>query len=264
MENEEKTDFFKGARPGDRRILRGDPDRTAAKLKKTPYYWWYKCLKQSESYKACCNSEGKGILSAVYEDFGDVFKWPWELWAEKYGRRIFVERKPLPKVELLTRQSMDSARPSKLNLILNVPLTVTKRKLLADFRNILNQHHDGRDLDVNRHGTSKRPLLKSRVQMGMVELLLAVHSERKYNKNLPLWKVGENAGVKIAFTHNSIPEGRPRILTIEEEKRRMAIVTSGYLKKARWLIENAEIGIFPLTREPTAIDYLKARLNPPK
>ena len=79
-----------------------------------------------------------------------------------------------------------------------------------------------------------------------------------------MWKVGENAGVKIAFTHKSIPEGRPRILTIEEEKRRMAIVTSGYLKKARWLIENAEIGIFPLTREPTAIDYLKARLNPPK
>jgi len=264
MENQEKTDFFKGGRPGERRIPRGDPERTAAKLKKTPYYWWYQCLKKSDSYRECCKNQGKGRLSALYDDFGDVFKWPWEMWAEKYGRRLFVERKATPKVEVLSNQQISTSRSSTNNLIVNVPLTVTKRKLVADFKKILNEYHKGRELDVHQHGTSRRPLLKSRVQMKMVELLLAVHEERKRNKKNPLWKIGDACGVKIAYSSNNLPEGKPRILSIDEEKRRIAIVTSGYLKKARWLLDNAENGLFPLTRKPTAEDYKKARLTPPK
>lgn len=264
MEFDEKTDFFKGGKPGERRISRGDPDRTAAKLRKTPYYWWYQCLRKSESYKECCKNQGKGRLSSLYDDFGDVFKWPWEMWAEKYGRRIFVERKSTPKIDIVSRQAVLSSRPSTPHIFLNVPLTVTKRKLMADFRKILNEHHDGRELNVHQYGTSRRPLLKSRVQMTMVELLLAVYEEKKANKKMPLWRVGENAGVKIAYGSKSITKNDSAILSIDEEKRRMAIVTSGYYKKACWLIDNAENGLFPLTRKPTADDYKKARLTPPK
>lgn len=264
MQNEEITDFFKGGRPGERRIPKGDPEQTAAKLKKTPYYWWYQCLRKSEAYRECCKNQGKGRLSSLYDDFGDVFKWPWEMWAEKYGRRLFVERKQTPKAQVLSRQEIQSARPSETNLVINVPLTVTKRKLVADFKKILNEHHKGRDLDVHQYGTSRRPLLKSRVQMKMVELLLTVYEERQRNKKSPLWKIGDLSGVKIAFMYESLPEGRKRILSIDEEKRRIAIVTSGYLKKARWLLDNAENGLFPLTRKPTDEDYKKARLTPTK
>jgi hypothetical protein len=264
MEFEGKTEFFKGGRPGERRIPRGDPERTAAKLKKTPYYWWYQCLKKSDSYRECCRNQGKGRLGSLYDDFGDVFKWPWEMWAEKFGRRLFVERKATPKVEVLSNQQITTSRSTINNLIVNVPLTVTKRKLVADFKKILNDYHKGRELNVHQYGTSRRPLLKSRVQMSMVELLLAVYEEKKANKKMPLWRVGENAGVKIAYGSKSITKNDSAILSIDEEKRRMAIVTSGYYKKACWLIDNAENGLFPLTRKPTADDYMKARLTPPK
>jgi hypothetical protein len=180
----------------------------------------------------------------------------------RYGKYIFVERKPFKEVVSLTNESLRRARVNKHNLILEIPLTVTVSTLMRKIKKEILLKHQGRRLDVNAYGTSKRPLLKSRVQIEMIELLLGVFEERKRNPNLPLYKIGERSGVKIAYMSRMDDENR--ILTIEEEKRRMAIVTSGYLKKSRWLIDNAEMGLFPLTRKPTAEDFKKAKVSPPK
>ena len=167
-----------------------------------------------------------------------------------------------PKVEQIRKSDIESISPTQDKILLSIPLSISRVTLMRQIGKIIKANHDGRKLDVFKRSTAKRPLLKSRVQMPMVEILLEAMAVRKKNKELPLWKVGDLAGVKIAYM--SRIDDKHRILSIDEERRRMAIVTSGYLAKARWLIDNAENGLFPLTRKPTSEDYKKARVSPPK
>ena len=259
IENNTENEYFKGARRGERRIPLGDSESLAAKLRGTPYYWWYQTLKASRAYRECCKNQGKGWLSKIYDDFGDVML-PWPIWINKYGKDIFTERNPFSDVKALSQQDLRTAVVNRDTLILEIPMTVTVATLMRKIKKQILLKHPGRKLDVHAYGTSKRPLLKSRVQVEMIELLLNVHHERQLHPDYPLWKVGERAGVKIAYMSKSGESNR--ILTIEEEKRRMAIVTSGYLNKARWLIDNAEQGMFPLTRQPTHKDFQRARIKP--
>ena len=261
MEQTTENEFFKGARPGQRRSVRSDADGIASRLKGTAYYGWYKTLRASESYRETCRNKGEGRLASLYEDFGDVYM-PWDMWATRYGRKIFTERQALPRAEQIRKSDVENMRITQDNILLNIPLTISRVTLMRQIGKIIKDNHAGRKLDVFKRSTSKRPLLKSRVQMPMIEILLEVMSVRIKNKELPLWKVGELAGVKIAYM--SRIDDKHRILSIDEERRRMAIVTSGYLNKARWLIDNAENGLFPLTRKPTTEDYRKARVTPPK
>ena len=261
MEQTTENEFFKGARPGERRSVRSDADGISARLKGTAYYGWYKTLRASESYKEVCRNKGQGRLASLYEDFGDVFM-PWDLWAVRYSRKIFAERTALPKVEQIRKSDIESIGSTQDKILLSIPLSISRVTLMRQIGKIIKANHDGRKLDVFKRSTAKRPLLKSRVQMPMVEILLEAMAVRKKNKELPLWKVGDLAGVKIAYM--SRIDDKHRILSIDEERRRMAIVTSGYLAKARWLIDNAENGLFPLTRKPTSEDYKKARVSPPK
>jgi hypothetical protein len=261
MEQNTENEFFKAARPGQRRFVRGEGDEIASRLKGTAYYGWYKTLRASESYRETCRTKGGGRLASLYEDFGDVYM-PWDMWVARFGRKIFTERQALPKVEQLRKSDIENLKVTQEDILLKVPLTISKVTLMRQIGKIIKEKHSGRKLDVFKRSTSKRPLLKSRVQMPMVEILLEVNAARAKHKDMPLWKVGELAGVKIAYM--SRVDDKHRILSIDEERRRMAIVTSGYLNKARWLIDNAENGLFPLTRKPTAEDYKKARVTPPK
>lgn len=261
MEQTTENEFFKGARPGQRRSVRSDADGIASRLKGTAYYGWYKTLRASESYRETCRNKGQGRLASLHEDFGDVYM-PWDMWVARYGRKIFAEREALPKVEQIRKSELENIRSRQDKILLSVPLSISRVTLMRQIGKIIKANHDGRKLDVFKRSSSKRPLLKSRVQMAMIEILLEVMSVRIKNKELSLWKVGELAGVKIAYM--SRIDDKHRILSIDEERRRMAIVTSGYLSKARWLIDNAENGLFPLTRKPNAEDYRKARVTPPK
>jgi hypothetical protein len=60
----------------------------------SPYYWWWQYLRRNADYIACCERGGKGRLSKLYKDFGDVrednfHKW----WTEgDRGVELFAEQ----------------------------------------------------------------------------------------------------------------------------------------------------------------------------
>ncbi len=61
---------------------------------RSPYYWWWQYLRRNADYIACCERGGKGRLSKLYKDFGDVrednfHKW----WTEgDRGVELFAEQ----------------------------------------------------------------------------------------------------------------------------------------------------------------------------
>ena len=173
MEQSTENEFFKGARPGQRRSVRSDADGISSRLKGTAYYGWYKTLRASESYRETCRNKGEGRLASMYEDFGDVYM-PWDMWAARYGRKIFTERQALPRAEQIRKSDVENMRFTQDNILLNVPLTISRVTLMRQIGKIIKDNHAGRKLDVFKRSTSKRPLLKSRVQMPMIEILLEV------------------------------------------------------------------------------------------
>ena len=46
----------------------------------SPYYWWYQFLRLNKDYAATCKRGGRGHLSSLYRDFGDVFVLDFKAW----------------------------------------------------------------------------------------------------------------------------------------------------------------------------------------
>ena len=136
-----------------KRLPPNPPFIKAPPYKTSVYYYWWEFLRRSDAYKRCCKSGGKGKLSKLYEDFGDVFEisegkygeefhtfWNW--WTSKHpvsnesrGQTLFAE----PKARSLT-ETVSSATPSDDTLIIEVPLELRTAFLVNQFRKVLQQH----------------------------------------------------------------------------------------------------------------------------
>ena len=61
----------------------------------SPYYWWWAYLRRSEAYIKCCEKGGKGPLSKLYADFGDVREDDFRKWwtTGDHGAQLFAEQR---------------------------------------------------------------------------------------------------------------------------------------------------------------------------
>lgn len=69
--------------------------------RKSPAYWWYRCLQDNDEYEYCCRHEGKGEMASMYADFGDVFELSFAQWWMRHGRKLFTEIKPFKKTLII-------------------------------------------------------------------------------------------------------------------------------------------------------------------
>ena len=59
------------------------------------FYWWWAYLKRNSEYLQSCEAEGKGVLAALYADFGDVRGDEFRSWwggSFQRGAYLFAER----------------------------------------------------------------------------------------------------------------------------------------------------------------------------
>ena len=66
---------------------------------RSPYYWWWAYLRRSEAYIKCCEKGGKGPLSKLYTDFGDVREDDFRKWwtTGDHGAELFAEQRQAVK-----------------------------------------------------------------------------------------------------------------------------------------------------------------------
>jgi hypothetical protein len=72
--------------------------------------------------------------------------------------------------------------------------------------------------------------------------MLDLYALRKRKPDLTLWQLGEAAGLELDLMARTTEETE---MTTQEERIRMTIAVSRYLKQARNLIWNATEGVFP-------------------
>lgn len=219
--------------------------------RKSPAYWWYRCLQANDEYEYCCRHEGKGKMASMYADFGDVFELSFAQWWMRHGRKLFTEIKPFKKTQIInSNQQLENTRISKDKLIIEIPLTLRKQTVIRQIGRILKAEYEGRVVDVTKASTARRKIIKNKMRMSTVEQLLKVKEVRDANPRMTLNEVGIAAGIMLDLNARIYDESP---MTEADERRRMTIAIGRLLKQAKNLIINAGMGKFPSLQQPTEI-----------
>lgn len=219
--------------------------------RKSPAYWWYRCLRANDEYEYCCRHKGKGKMAGTYADFGDVFGLAFDRWWVGNGRKIFTETKPLKKVRRLENDAdLRQLRSSNNKLILEIPLTLRRQTASRQIGLLVKKAYEGRVIDVMEHSTARRKIIKSKMRMSTVEQLLKVLEVRTRNPKLTLNEVGIKAGIELDLMARSV-DGE--VMDDAAERRRMTLAVGRLLSQARNLVTNAGLGKFPSLKKPPAI-----------
>jgi len=216
------------------------------KARKTWYYVWYECLTLSDAYLHCCANNGKGRLRDMWLDFGDVRK-PFPLWWQRTGRYLFAERKAVPEVVVYTNhRDLDDINTLKGKLMIEIPLNLRRSTVVRKVNKIIKDAWEGRDVVPREQSTARRKLAKSKLRRATVDTMLELYRLRKRYPDHTLWQLGQRAGIDLDLMARTTEEVN---LTPAQERARMNIAVSRYLRQARNLIWNATEGVFPSIKD---------------
>ncbi len=216
------------------------------KARKTWYYVWYECLTLSDEYLHCCDNNGKGRLRDMYQDFGDVRK-PFPLWWQRTGRYLFAERKAVPEVVVYTNhRDLDDINTLKGKLMIEIPLNLRRSTVVRKVNKIIKDAWEGRDVIPREQSTARRKLAKSKLRRATADTMLELYRLRKLYPDYTLWQLGQRAGIELDLLARTTDEVN---LTPAQERARMNIAVSRYLRQARNLVWNATEGVFPSIKE---------------
>ena len=216
------------------------------KARKTWYYVWYECLTLSDEYLHCCDNNGKGRLRDMWLDFGDVRK-PFPTWWQRTGRYLFAERKAVPDVIVYTNhRDLEDVNSLKGKLMIEVPLNLRRSTVVRKINKIIKDAYEGRDVIPREQSTARRKLAKSKLRRATVDTMLELYRLRKRYPDYTLWQLGQRAGIELDLLARTTDEVN---LTPAQERARMNIAVSRYLRQARNLVWNATEGVFPSIKE---------------
>lgn len=220
-------------------------DEIAYEMRQARHSWyalWYRCLRLSEEYQHCCSNSGKGRLKHLYDDFGLV-NTRFDYWWRDIGRNLFAERKLIPKVQVhRDRIDLDEVRNFRHKIIIEVPLSLRKSTAVRQLNKLLKEAYKDREVIPREQSTARRKLAKSKIRKETVNKILNLYELRLKKPELTLWQLGKLAGVELDLQARSTAG---EMMTLQQEKIRMGIAVSRYLKQARNLIWNATEGTFP-------------------
>jgi hypothetical protein len=211
------------------------------------YYYWWAFLRLSERYKQCCENDGEGELSELYNYFGDIRDGDFMRWwtkggnsrdgkRTKYsGRRLFSlgARYPIREInDPLLDKELETER-----IVLSIPIGADLTRLTAEFKRLMRPLIEDR---IREHGeekrealfevTSKNPSLKS-----LRKILIAWDTKQR-RPDLGRYALAKELGItaKIEGDEDDVDH---KIAVSNELNRRLG--------KAELLIRNVERGRFP-------------------
>ena len=220
---------------------RSKVEKSQEQFKNSVYYLWWEYLRRSEAYKKCCSSGGKGKLKNIYRDFGDVFSTDFKSWwqSNERGAYLFAEQLP-PKFQPI--KSMPEEVTMNQVIVLQVPLALPKRFLMAEFQKLLNAHHSGKRGRRNNVSSTARYPVTGHIDTDALQKCLRVYDMKIENPKMPLWQITQQCK---AIKRDAIIEDGDTQAIITNKKLILANTASRLVKKAGLIIQNVENGIFP-------------------
>jgi hypothetical protein len=243
--------IFKGMRSSRYR----DVDVLLGDAISSPYFLWWSCLRRSKDYWWVCRRNGIADdmrLRHMYNDFGMIYEMTFEQWWEQRGINLFSEQIALPAVRMLNPHKLQLSKGMNTHLLLEIPLHMTERTIIAQVRAHLRQHPQQ---EVQRVTTARRKLSKLiGIRQDVIESALEVwrvHHQSRDGRQVD--KIGQAKGNKslyqigkeLKLVDSCMPAATDNKERAAKRVNGMKVAVSRMLARANNLIENAAAGTFP-------------------
>lgn len=173
------------------------------------------------------------------------------VWWRETGRFLFSEAKRPAKVQKLDLDTLQEHEFREGALLLEIPLSIRKETIIKQVKQLLEEVHEGRSLDLVATSTAQLKLHTKRYRLRTLETEYWVLLYKILFPEASIWQIGDR--LRIA------PQLRVRGADRKASVRMFANMNSlggRYLYKARFTLANVELGIFPNADDPMLDDEL--------
>lgn len=216
--------------------------RSEDSWKRTIYYLWWAYLRHNSEYIECCASGGRGPMSSLYEDFGDVRDESFKDWWMTGDRAIRLFAEPIANDSVRVLSEGESVPSSIEGLTVFVPLTFPKSFLQRKFREILAKHHNQKRGYQYAKASRAKYQFEGQPNIPALTLALIVYEYRLAYPKKKLWEIGNEIANVLKDQKIRKTDDRP---TVTYKKRVLAIAVKRYLKRAEESIRRVGLGLSP-------------------
>lgn len=239
--------FFKGF-PG---YSRSDLVQEARDAEDTVYYWWWRFLRLSP---VVWFSLSRDVLpkdeqiAQVIKDFGELKSDRFTTWWSDTGRNLFAESIRPERVALLNLAALQEHQFFEDKLYIEVPLSIRKETIIKQLKVILNEHHEGRYLDLAATSSASYALWTKRYRMRVVETEYWVMLYRLLYPKTTIWQIGDRLQIAPSLKVRGV-DNKSHEYKKSNPMSRLNSLAGRFLYKARFTALNAERGIFPCSNK---------------
>jgi len=242
-----RTGFYKGI-PG---FTISDDDLMIKAAEASIYRCWWDFMRLSPVFWYA-RITGKSIVDAevarAYELAGDLTLPSFAMWWQRHGRYVFEEAYRPADARVIDLEQLGGHAFYQQSALIEIPLTVTRKKILRDVRRILDQlDHRLNALSVIGNSQAKLKLKSKKFNLNTIENEYWVLIYRILHPTLPLWKLGD----RLQLSPTNDVRGRLPSDVAEHYARgygpfaRLQSLTGRNLYKARFARHHVERGSFP-------------------
>jgi len=240
------------------------------------YGYWFQFLRLSPSYQLAHRVRTGGRLSAVekkgvpedfdrvlrvYDDFGDVQRTFFRFWWLERGLRLMGSPGEPPAVREIAKFGANSIDPSEDvrtafalhiqgawvgqakpdSLVISIPLTAQRSKILSSVRKLLAEHL----LTAKAASKAKYKLERKKTHLRSLEIALRALWTRALMPDWDLWRIGAETKISPTYSKELDPRAKRKTRDTIAARQMVTIMTSRALLNGLMIAENAARGIFP-------------------
>jgi len=238
-----------------------------AKARVSVRRWWWEYLRLSKTYWLICQTSNSRNnprvmdekMRWIYRKFGDVFSSDFDTWYTNTGSRIFAEQEALPEVTEIAEDFSNLRESRDGRLLVDIPLSLSQATINRQINRILKKHMDERPTNKLQTSKSQFPINPVRYRLHTLQKMHEVwclhreliakpvalgQAKDRYSTKGDLFRIGKV--LRLSPSNELIAED------VKLNHRRtniMRATVSRYLSRANLLIDNVELGQFPVFKK---------------
>jgi len=224
------------------RARRNLPYRDAEPYKASLYYWWWAFLKRNQHYQYTCARNGKGHLSKLYQDFGDIFNVGFLTWWDSHQMLFSEEPSTLSRHDIVE----DNAQ-----LLYRIDPCKSFSQVQEEVRVLHLMGHAIMPAQTRERQSTARYPIYTNASAHSLHKALSVWDLHNKNPDASAFELGVLLGLKANIMPlNKYGHTRTRSAVATERHNKQARVSiankiNRYLRTAEQYIDNVGRGEFP-------------------
>lgn len=185
-----QKEFFKGVLG----FTFGDEEMSARKAEQSIYYWWWEFMRINPVF---WYAKTKGIdpidpkTCEIFRLAGNLLNQGFYPWWNETGRKVFKENEKIPEVTKINIFEMGTHPFKENNLYLDIPLNISRRKIMREVRKELDKVHLSTKLNVTDHSTADLKLYTKKYRLKTIENEFWVMLYKMIHSKIRMWQIGD-------------------------------------------------------------------------